>query len=308
MFVPWLLLSVSLGVTAYCPNDDDLQRHHCTCSLANSYIHCSSLPAQCRSCYQYERLFFDEHVQFLPAEAFRSYDLFRASESRRSFTIQFARLDRLSSNAFSKIDIEQNQTLEIKVSQYNSALLPTRLFEDVTLQAKGILDVEIFNVSSKLFTIEQYVFDGMKFAYQSQFRLAILSAKETIEFQSNAGESRKVFWTKKTKRMIVLGSILLPSYATMELYFSHFHRVLFDEHSFDHITQEHFSQLRLNFDRFDEARLEHRSFIDLHQLDQSEFHLTLANFHRLTIEQTLFETITQCKHSITSFFSILSLS
>lgn len=195
-----VLWSCTLGVRAYCPNDEDLQRHRCTCSLANSYIQCSSFPEQCRTCYQYQRLFFDEHVEFLPVEAFRSYDLFRSSNPRRSFTIQFARLDRLSSNAFSKIEIEQNQTLEIKVSKYTSALLPTRLFEDVTLQAKASFDMEIFNVTSPLFTIEQYVFDGMKLAYQSQFRLAILSAKETIEFQSNAGERVRKISSRRRRR------------------------------------------------------------------------------------------------------------
>ena len=97
------------------------------------------------------------------------------------------------------------------------------------------------------------------------------------------------------KTYFCLGSILLPSDSTMELYFSNFKRVILSEHSFDHITQEHSSKLRITFDRFQHATFEHTSFFDLHQLDQSEFYLTLSNFYELNIEQTLFDTITQCK-------------
>jgi hypothetical protein len=81
----------------------------------------------------------------------------------------------------------------------------------------------------------------------------------------------------------------------MELYFSNFGRVLLNEHSFDHITEEHSSQLRIHFDHFRDARLEHTSFFDLHQLDQSQFYLTFSNFYGLNIQQILFHSITQCK-------------
>ncbi len=81
----------------------------------------------------------------------------------------------------------------------------------------------------------------------------------------------------------------------MELYFSNFVRILFNEHSFDHITQEHSSELLINFDHFQSATLSHNSFFDLNQLDRSRFHLSLSNFQNLIIEQTLFDTITQCK-------------
>lgn len=93
------------------------------------------------------------------------------------------------------------------------------------------------------------------------------------------------------------GSLLLPSYSKMELYFSNFIGVLLNEHSFDHITQEHSSQLQIHFDHFQYATLEHTSFYDLHQLDQSQFYLTLSNFQQLNIEQILFHSITQCKFS-----------
>ncbi|CAF4444367.1 unnamed protein product, partial [Adineta steineri] len=84
----------------------------------------------------------------------------------------------------------------------------------------------------------------------------------------------------------------------MELYFSNFIQILFEEHSFDHITQEHSSELILNFDRFQYATLSHNAFYDLHQLDLSRFHFSLSNFQSLTIEQTLFDTITQLKSSL----------
>ena len=95
-----------------------------------------------------------------------------------------------------------------------------------------------------------------------------------------------------------LGSIMLPSYSTMELYFSNFIQVLLNEHSFDHITQEHSSKLRIYFDHFQKATLEHASFFDLHQLDLSQFQLTLSNFQDITIKKTLFDTITQCNRLI----------
>jgi len=81
----------------------------------------------------------------------------------------------------------------------------------------------------------------------------------------------------------------------MELYFSNFIQVILDEHSFDHITQEHSSELIINFDHFQYATLSHNSFFDFHQLDLSRFHLSLSNFQILAIEQTLFDTISQCK-------------
>ena len=105
-----------------------------------------------------------------------------------------------------------------------------------------------------------------------------------------------------------LGSILLPSYAKVELYISNFNHVLLNEHSFDHITQEHSSKLRIHFDHFQYATLEHTSFFDLHQLDQSQFYLTFSNFQGLNIEQILFHSITQCKFflfHIKIFFFIL---
>lgn len=106
--------------------------------------------------------------------------------------------------------------------------------------------------------------------------------------------------------LVVLGSILLPSYSLMELYFSNFQRVLFTEHCFDHITQEHSSQLRIHFDRFHTALLQHTSFFDFHQLDQSQFFLTFSNLQSLNIEQILFHSITQCKKNI--FFNFLLLN
>jgi hypothetical protein len=82
----------------------------------------------------------------------------------------------------------------------------------------------------------------------------------------------------------------------MELYFSNFIRLVLNEHSFDHITEEKSSELIINFDHFQSAIVSHNSFYDFHQFDQSRFHLSLSNFQNLKIEQTLFDTITQCKY------------
>lgn len=183
-----LINSLILLTNSYCPNDDDLQRHRCTCSLSHGYIQCSSLPAQCRTCSRYTHLYFDEHVNILPVEVFRSYEFFD-DNSNRSFTIQFAQINEISSNAFSKIDLEQEQILTIKISKYFPSNLPTRIFDELTLQSKSKFHLEIFNVTSSLLSIEQYAFDGVKYGYESEFRFSILSARDTLEFQSNAGEN-----------------------------------------------------------------------------------------------------------------------
>jgi hypothetical protein len=286
----WYLLF--FRINAYCPDDENLQRHRCTCSLTHKYIQCSSLPKECRTCYRYNTIFFDEYVNILPSESFRFYDLFDY-DSEKSFTIQFAQLDEISSNTFSKIDIDQDRSLLIKISKYTSSRIPTRIFDEISMQTKSKIDVEIFNVTSPILTIEQYAFDGIKYGYQSELKFSILYLKDLIDFQSNSGRFIWILYLKKS--YFYLGSILLPSDSTMELYFSNFNRVILSEHSFDHITQEHSSKLRITFDRFQYATFEHTSFFDLHQLDQSEFYLTLSNFYELNIEQTLFDTITQCK-------------
>ncbi|CAF1499236.1 unnamed protein product, partial [Adineta steineri] len=252
----------------------------CLCNLDNNYIQCSSIPKQCRTCNRYNAIFFDEKVTMLSPETFRSYNFFDNNNRKKLFKIQFMQLDIISSNAFSKIDIDKERTLEIKILKYSSSVLPSRMLEDLAIQSKARVNIEIFNVTSSMLTIEQYALDGIRFNHGSQFRLSILQAKDTIQFESNAG------------------SILLPPYSYMELYFSNFIQILFEEHSFDHITQEHSSELILNFDRFQYATLSHNAFYDLHQLDLSRFHFSLSNFQSLTIEQTLFDTITQLKSSL----------
>ena len=289
LFLTCLLINSFPSTNSYCPNDDDLQDHRCTCSLSHGYIQCSSFPRQCRSCHRYHTIYFDEHVNILPIEAFRFYEFFD-SQTNKSFTIQFSQINEISSNTFSKIDLDQDRTLTIKISKYLSSTIPTRIFDDLTLQSKSKFHLEIFNITSSTLLIEQYAFDGIKYGYESEFHFSILSAKDTLQFQSNAG------------------SILLPSYSIMELYFANFQRVLFNEHSFDHITEEHSSELRIHFDRFQSALLEHTSFFDLHQLDQSKFFLTFSNFQTFNIEQILFHSITQCKFLLLLFFSSSSLS
>ncbi|CAF3292890.1 unnamed protein product [Rotaria socialis] len=283
----WLLLSCCITANGFCPHDEDLQHHQCTCSLTHGYIQCSSLPEKCRTCYRYSTIFFDENVNILPSELFLDYNLFDYN-SNKSFTIQFARLNNVSSNTFSKIDVGEDRTLSIKISQYASSIIPTRIFDGLVMQPKSKIDIEIFNVTSSLLTVEQYAFDGIKYNSASEFRFSILCLKDTLEFESNAG------------------SILLPSYARIELYFSNFRQVLLNEHSFDHITQEHASKFSISFDRFQYATLKHSSFFDLHQLDQSQFYLAFSNFQSLTIEKSLFDIITQLKSSI--IFSIYNIT
>ncbi|UJR10700.1 hypothetical protein I4U23_014893 [Adineta vaga] len=266
-------------INAYCPDDEDLQRQQCTCNLNSNYIQCSALPKQCRTCYRYDEIYFDDKVTMLPEEAFRHYNFF-GTNGKKSFKIQFAQLNMISSNTFSRIDLRSERILQIQILKYSSTVLPSRAFEDLAIQSKAKVNIDIFNVTSSMLTIEQYAFDGIRFNHESRFRLSILYAKDTILFESNAG------------------SILLPSYSHMDLSFANFIQVIFEEHSFDHITQEHSSELILNFDRFQYATLSHNAFFDFHQLDLARFQLLLANFQSLTIEQTLFDTITQLKSSL----------
>jgi len=185
--VGYFLFICNYITNGYCPDDEDLQHHQCRCNLVNNYIQCSSLPNQCRTCYRYKALFFDEKVDLLPVEAFRFYNFFD-NNKKNLFKIQFAQINNISINSFSKININQERILEIKIFKYSSCIIPTRVFEDLTIQTKAKLNIEIFNITQSKLTIEQYAFDGIKFNYQSQFRLSILNAKDTIEFESNAGE------------------------------------------------------------------------------------------------------------------------
>jgi hypothetical protein len=193
IFVVGYLLFICNNITnAYCPDDEDLQRHQCICNLINNYIQCSSLPNQCRTCYRYKAIFFDEKIHILSAEVFRFYNFFDNNNNKKNlFKIQFAQINNISINSFSKININQERTLEIKILKYSSSIIPTRLFEDITIQTKAKINIEIFNVTQSILTIEQYALDGIKFNHQSQFRLSILYAKDTIEFESNAGEMKK---------------------------------------------------------------------------------------------------------------------
>ncbi|CAF0896471.1 unnamed protein product [Rotaria sp. Silwood1] len=276
LFIFWYFLFTSNNITnAFCPDDEDLQHHQCICSLTKNYIQCSSLPNQCRTCYRYKTIIFDEKVNILPMEAFHFYDFF--DDENFLFKIQFAQLNSLSSKSFSKMNINQGRTLEIKIIKYSSSILPTKVFDEIEIQSKSKLNINILNVTSTILTIKQHALEGIKFHRESRFRLLILHAKDTIQFESNAG------------------SILLPSYSYMELYFANFIQVLLNEHSFNHIKQEYSSELIINFDHFQYATFLHNSFFDFHQFDESRFHLSLLNFQSLTIEQTLFDRVTQLK-------------
>lgn len=196
VFVTWwswcLLFSCFTTTNASCFNDADLERHRCTCNLNNGYIQCSSLPQRCETCYYYNKIFFDENVNVLPPESFQYYK-FPSNDNSRLFTIQFTQLNSVSSNAFSKINIIEDQTLSIKISKYTSSTMPSRMFDDLLLEKRSKLDIEIFNVTSPLLTFEQYVFDGIKYGSNSEVRLSIAALKDTLEFKSNTGKTLYVY-------------------------------------------------------------------------------------------------------------------
>ena len=192
----WLLLLTCLffncfiQIQSYCPNDQDLQDHRCTCSLTHGYIQCSSFPQSCRTCYRYNTIYFDEYVTNLPSESFRYYNFFH-SNTNKTFSIQFSQLNDLSSNTFSRISIPEEKNLLIKISKYTSSRIPTRLLDDLSIESNSKVDIEIFSVTSSRLLIEQYAFDGIKFNHQSQLKFSILHLKDILEFESNAGEREK---------------------------------------------------------------------------------------------------------------------
>lgn len=81
----------------------------------------------------------------------------------------------------------------------------------------------------------------------------------------------------------------------MELYFSNFIQVHFNKYSFHQIKQEQDSELIINFNYFQYAKFFQNVFFNVHQLEESRFHLSLLNFHMVTIEPILFNRIRQCK-------------
>lgn len=170
----------------YCPDDEELQLHQCKCNLINNYIQCSSLPKQCQTCYRYKSIFFDEQIDNIPIEIFRFYNFFNNTK-RNLFQIRFAQINNISINSFSNIIIPQERILEIKIFKYSSTFIPKQIFENLTIYAKAKLNIEIFNVTQSKLIFEQNVFNGIKFNHQSQFRLSIFYAKDTIQFQSNTG-------------------------------------------------------------------------------------------------------------------------
>ena len=185
-----LIFLIIIGVSrSSCPDDEDLQRQQCICNTFDGYIQCSSLPNQCHTCIRYKAIYFDEKVQFLPAEIFASYHFFDRMKRKNSFKIQFAQLKNISSKAFAKTNVTEDRTLEIKILKYSSSIISTRLFEDITIENNARLNIEIFNATESILTIERYAYQGMKLKPQSQFRFSILSARNSIEFQPNASKN-----------------------------------------------------------------------------------------------------------------------
>ena len=172
-----------------CANDDDLQRHRCVCSLIQQSVRCSSLPHQCQTCYRYRTIEFDKKVTRLTAEAFRSYRFFDGDDpTRNSFEVRFAQLDVMPAKTFSKLSIGRNRTLEIRIVRYSSPSLPSGLLDGMTIERSAQVQLTIANVTSAALTVNAYAFNGSRFNDQSEFRLSVLSAKDQIQFEPNAGE------------------------------------------------------------------------------------------------------------------------
>ena len=169
-------------VNSFCSNDEDLRSHQCQCDQINRSIHCSSLPRRCRTCVQYQMIYFDQSVQTLPEDSFAEYRF-----SSKKFYIQFAQVKNISIRTFSKIHLRSNQTLEIEILQYSSSILPTDTFEGLTIEKHSKFHLKILDIIDPIFTIEKHAFNGIQFHRRSYFQFSILRASDLITFQSNSG-------------------------------------------------------------------------------------------------------------------------
>ena len=220
-FILHLCILPTYTTHGFCANDEDLQRHHCVCSEIQQSVRCSSLPHQCRTCYRYRTIEFDEKATILTAEAFRSYRFFDGDDStRNSFEVRFAQVDAMPARTFSKLNIDRNRTLEIRIVRYSSPLLPSGLLDGMTIERSAQVQLTIVYVTSAALTVKAYAFNGSRFNDHSEFRFSILSAKDQIQFEPNAGESERfsfllcLFHVHHPLRIsaplnIVLGEILL---------------------------------------------------------------------------------------------------
>lgn len=262
----------------FCPDDIDLQTHQCQCDLITSSIRCSNLPNRCRTCHRYKQMFITNEIEILQEKALHFFDF-------HVLTIEFSRLKTFSTRTFANLLIQQNHHLQIRILEYLSPIIPTRLFENLILQSKAKLTFEIFNTTQSILTIQSHAFDGIKFNSQNRFQFSVHSANELIRFEQNAG------------------SISVPSNVSIELTFSNAKRILFDEHSFSHITQNPSSQLILRLHNFSSIQFASNIFTDFHQFNHSNFHFSLANFRNLSIQSKFFNRISQCK----SLFELIRL-
>lgn len=90
-----------------------------------------------------------------------------------------------------------------------------------------------------------------------------------------------------------VGTFNLPSYSSVDLYFSNFVYASLKDRSFSHLTQDRVSNLQIHFDHFHHVSIGSGSLMELHQLDRSRFQLIFSNFRSLKIEHTLFSLVTQ---------------
>ena len=173
--VVYILLIYNYLINSYCPDDEELEKHQCKCNLIKHTIQCSSLPNQCQTCYRYQTIYFDEKVNLLPNDTFHLYQFF---DNNNFFEIQFAHINNLSINTFSKLHINQDKILNIKILKYSLSRIPTKLFENLTIETNGKLNIEIFNITQSLLIIEQYAFYGIIFHLKSYFNLPEFGPKE----------------------------------------------------------------------------------------------------------------------------------
>lgn len=273
-YLLFLAYCFSISAEHLCSNDEDLRYHQCQCNEIDRSIRCSSLPHRCRTCMHYQTIYFDQSIEILPEEIFGEYQL------SNSFRIHFVEVKNLSVRAFSKIHLQPNQILDIIIIKYSSSMFPTHAFEQLLLSSNSKFHLEIHQITNKMFTIEKHAFAGIEFHHRSYFQFSIRHAIDTIAFQINSG------------------SMILSSYARMELNFSHFNRLIGFERCFHGIKQEESSELRIRFNRFSSASFSHGIFSNIHQFSRSLFHLSFSDFDSLILERTFLEHVIQSNSSI----------
>lgn len=180
----FVLLSICIyPCQGFCPDDIDLETSRCQCNLNKKMIQCSNLPNRCRTCYRYRHMLITDQIEILPKKALNFYHF-------DVFTIEFSRLKTLSTQTFLNLVIQENHHLQIRIVDYQSSNIPTKLFQNMTLQSKAKFTFEILKVPQSILTIQPYAFEGILFNSHNQFQFSVHSANKLIQFERNAGLKR----------------------------------------------------------------------------------------------------------------------